>query len=1007
MRRYYILILITISMLNVSGLFYNFVINKSSVFQEENIHGLRNSRLYLTNNIPLVPTIQLENGFNSINPTIIDLEPHLAVQQINVTSILDISGDKSPYSLVFEENIWDAILGSDPVLVDNPSLYQNGLIVTNSTVFPIDESITTNELASVNNSLFVRIGNNGYGSTYREPENQNDPDEDISGGISAGWQINFSVEDDFEVIQVSFKWRFDAQDWAFDIYNESLPWFMNPDTSDDYQEVRCRIKHPYSDQSSFWMGNSKNQTNPNGTVFYRVGPIVEKDEEWYFFNYSFHLPPTEDVILELGTYLNTRERYDEYFDVWFDDILIQGVNNITDKLAPHPINFDLSKTEDVSRWEFWVNLSEGTWETPIKNVTVVFYNQSLILTNRSLSLNNTILNEAGYNQTHWQYSEHFTFGENISFKFLIYDEAENYKETEEKKQRIGDFDPPKITTSPLTINNLNFVRQLGNGTILIRVGTSDWGNATDDVILNYTLNFRNGTRYNNAVYMSKNGSDYQYKLFVSYRTLLEFRIILTDTASNLREYPEDHRWFNVVSEIDNIPPLVNFTINASKSEEGRTFVYVDAEDPFGNIDNQSVFLVILHEDGTLENISLVKGVAGTYGLGTSLNLKYAKKYNMTVFARDEGGLVNSSSQFYVVPDKIAPKISSIDPEYLYPGKLRIWVQASDLGSDIDYVTFEKRENNEWAAAIKLIRVNSNNFYLEVNTGWFGNEKIIYRINAIDNEGNLIENLPIKSHTTPFFFTTVPGLLLSELIVVLVAVSMFASIRIIQLRQLRVRRRRRFDIALGRSERLAYLGEEAMFGFVAAYSQGEDVSSILLWEPRLIGHFYQYLKELVDKANTNISFIMKAKAMDLVTFVDFKIEQIGCSAITYAYPVSTLPQRWLSSVTLDQVPIGGGQGVLLLMLLMREKWGEIANNFQDEISDGMLELKDLILSGEDKENLLRKSQEFRLFISGTLEVLDEIETETDEVSDDIMGDFETEFLDEIHDDEESRDEDLSD
>jgi len=157
-----------------------------------------------------------------------------------------------------------------------------------------------------------------------------------------------------------------------------------------------------------------------------------------------------------------------------------------------------------------------------------------------------------------------------------------------------------------------------------------------------------------------------------------------------------------------------------------------------------------------------------------------------------------------------------------------------------------------------------------------------------------------------------------------------------------------------------------------------------------------LKELTDKANNNIAFIMQTKPQDQVTFVDFAIEEIGCSAITFAYPVSTLPQQWLSALTLDQVPIGRGQGVLLLMLVMREKWGESAHNFQKEITDGVIELKDLICSGEDKDIILRKAQEFRLFISGTLEVLDEIETETDEVSEDIMGDFETEFLDDDQD-----------
>jgi len=1003
-------------MLNVSGLFSNFVIN-DFIFQNGNIPRLKKDKIFLTDIITSFPTTHIENDLVSIPPINLDSKPSLSIQQINITPILDVSGDKTPYSLDFIENIWKDVppCGSDLIVINNSSSYQNGLIVTNSTVFPIDETITTADLADMNNSLFVRIGNNGYGRNYTIPEDENAPTENITGGISAGWQIDFSIEDNFDVIYVSFKWRFDAPDMVFDIYNDSLPWYLNTDTSDDYQEVRCRIKHPDSDQSSFWMGDAINQTNPNGTVFYRVGPIVEKDDEWYFFNYSFHLPPTDDITLELGAYLNTREVYNEYFDVWFDDILIQGVNNITDNLPPQPTSFDLSRTEeDVSRWEFWADLAEGTWETPIKNVTVFFYeeNQSTIILNRSLSLVNSSLNQAGYNQTYWQYYEYFTFGENITFKMLIYDEAGNYKETAEKSTEIGDFEPPEIITSPLTVNNSNFVHQLGNGTILVRVNTRDWGDATDNVQLNYTLKYKNGTSYQNKISMSKSGTEYQATLFVSYKTLLEFRIQLTDTAGNSREYPAPgtQSWFTLESDVDNIPPLVDFIVNASDSEEGRTFVYVDAEDPFGEIDNQSVFLVIEREDGTphpSSPIYLVKNVTGKYEykLGTRLYLEYAEVYNMTVFVRDQVGWISNSSYpypGYVVPDTIAPKVTSesIELEYTYPGLLRVWVLVSDLGSGISSVTLERETEDGWSDPITLSK-KGNRFYIELQTDLIGNEQYNIRINAIDNEGNHLEeeDRPIRKYTTKIFFSTVPGLVIAQALIVFACVSMFTTIKVIQLRRLRVRRRKRFDIALGRSERLAYLGEEAIFGFVAAYSQKEGVSSILMWEPRLIGHFYQYLKELTDKANNTIAFIMQTKPQDHVTFVDFYIEKIGCTAHTFAYPVTTIPQQWLSTLTLDQVPLSGGQGTLLIMLIMREKWGEIANNFQEEITDGVVELRDLIVSGEEKQAILEKAREFRLFISGTLEVLDEIEIETDEVSDEIMGDFDSEFLDEPEEDAE--------
>jgi hypothetical protein len=941
---------------------------------------VENNHLSIPINEEVVP-----NGF----------QPRFSIQQQNVTTLLNLTSTKNVDSVHFATNIWENQLGSDPLVLNTPLLYQNGLIVSNNTVGDILEDDELEQFyEAVNNSLFIRIGNSGYGSTINEELN-----DDISLGISAGWQIDFPIDANFDVIQVSFKWQFDAFDGAFDNFTEPpLNWL---DSSPDYQEVRCRIKHPDSDQSSFWMGDPVSKQNPNGTVFHRIGSIVTLDEEWFTFNCSFSVPQeVENYTLELGAFLNTREDRLEYFDVWFDDILIQGINNISDSHPPQAIDFDLSRTTDVSIWDFWAELAEGKWETPIKNVTVVFSNKSGVPSNRSLNLVTSSINEAGYNETHWQYLQRFTYGENISFKLLIFDKAGNFKETEFDYTLIGDYQAPEIT-STLNITDSDFVQQLGNGTIIIRISTQDWGNATDKVALNYTLN----GILQSPILMMKNGANYTANLLVNFGTLLEFDILLNDKAEipNSRVYPG----FSVVSNVDITPPKVSFNVTASTFEEGRTFVNVTVEDTFGEIDG--VFLDIQHENEKIySNLRLVyENITEEYKLSENLKegliLEYAENYNITVFARDKGGSFNSSTITYTVPDTIAPRVNIEEIEYTQPGLLQIWVHASDLGSDIDSITLERRKKDEWIV-LKNMEIKNDLYYADIPTGWFGDEQIEFRINALDKEGNYIEeeNRPTKKYTTKIFFATSFGLLIAEVIVVTAIISIFTAIKVTQSRRLKSRRRRRFDVALGRSERLSYLGEEAIFGFIAAYGQSEGVSSILLWEPRLIGHFYQYLKELTDKANNNVSFIMRAKAQDQVTYVDFNIEQIGCSAIIFAYPVSNLPQQWLSALTLDQVPIGAGQGTLILMLIMREKWAEVANNFQEEIADGVVELKDLICSGENKDVILKKAQEFRLFISGTLEVLDDIETETDETSDDIMGDFETEFLD-IPDDDDLRDE----
>jgi hypothetical protein len=459
----------------------------------------------------------------------------------------------------------------------------------------------------------------------------------------------------------------------------------------------------------------------------------------------------------------------------------------------------------------------------------------------------------------------------------------------------------------------------------------------------------------------------------------------------------------------------------STTEEGRTFVTITAHDPFGDVTEVYLTVKYLNNDSAVvkrdvdgnilfdySNIRLIyDNVTDSWKIrnrptetpGGALRLRYDPSdvgYNITAMVRDTGGFTRYDIFAYIVYDIVAPKVSISNLEYLYPGLLRVWVQATDLGSGVDNVTLEKGSGTGWTDSYTMkYSVNQNLYYSDIQTSWMGNEVFEFRVNAVDNVGNdLNENArPTRTYTTQIVVTTPIGLLLAEIIIIVMFVTVFTALKVGQRRRLRIVRRRRFDVALRRSERLAYLGEEAMFGLVAAFGQSEGVSSLLFWEPRLTGQFYQYLKELADKANTTINFVMQTRPQDLVSFVDFRIEEIGCSAITFAYPVSTLPQQWLSSLTLEQVPMGPGQGVLLLMLLMREKWSEVAHNFQDEITEGIRELKNLLLSGESKETLLQKAREFRLFISGTVEVLEEIEIEADEmISDDIMRDFDLDFDD---------------
>ncbi|MFW9778448.1 MAG: hypothetical protein ACFFE8_06290 [Candidatus Heimdallarchaeota archaeon] len=905
-----------------------------------------------------------------------NLNPQYAIQQIDTTVLLNETGTKNNGVIQFVENIWDDVLGSDPWAVSTPSIYQDGFIVTNP--------------ANVNNSLFVRIGN-------VEPVNDSSFPE-ITGGLSAGWEIGFPIPAAYDLINVSFKWRFDAPDGAFDNYTV-LSNGVVLDGTYDFQEIRARVRNSDDENKSFWLEGPVSNKNPNGTVFYRVGPEVTLDEQWFSFSRSFSVPqvPATNFTLELGAYLNTREYYNEYFDVWFDDILIMGLNNVTDVQGPVPTSYGLSKADIVTENKFWANFSEGTWASYVKNVTVI-YNRTgtQIDTNVNLSLTYvppSKINNAGYNETHWTELLNVAFGDVIDFYFVMFDEANNSYVTKILSKTIQDDAAPEIISS-MDEADPYFIREMGNGTVLIRVNTSDFGDATSKVKITYQV----GGEIKSAL-MIQNGSEYFIKLNVGFGDELKFQIELNDTAGNLNTFEN----FMITAKTDFVAPIIHsISILPSESTEGRTFVVVNTTDAYGEINQNGVKLIVrsVNSDGitsTLVDILplIYNSTLDVYTLGSSpFILRYLDDldYLFTVEVSDLGEPVSNvvnKTEVYTVPDIIAPKVNSIIEEYPYPSVLWIGITVQDRGSGVKSVFLDKKTESGWDR-MALKTDDGLLFYLTLQTDVVGSERIEYRVYVVDNIDNDAFSAS-RVYVTPIFVTTLMGLIATEAVVVTLFVAFFTLIKAVQRRRIRAVRRERFDVALGRSERLAYIGEEAMFGFVGAFGQREGIVSILAWEPSMIGNFYQYLKELSDKANNSVDFIMQLRATDLNTFVDFKIEEIGCTALVYAYPVSTLPQQWLATLTLDQVPQGGGQGVLLLMLLMREKWAEVANTFQEEIAEGIVELKELILTGETKENFLQKAREFRRFISGTVEVLEEIETEVEDISDDIMEDFEADFL----------------
>ncbi|MFX0210386.1 MAG: hypothetical protein ACFFDT_30685, partial [Candidatus Hodarchaeota archaeon] len=136
-------IILGILLLNMSVLFFSFSITSTAIFQDKNLQKLQNDALIEFDENSKSFTIPVENNHPSIpiNEEVIpkDFQPGFSIQQQDVTTLLNLTGTKNVDSVHFATNIWENQLGSDPLVLNNPLLYQNGLIVSNDTVGDILE----------------------------------------------------------------------------------------------------------------------------------------------------------------------------------------------------------------------------------------------------------------------------------------------------------------------------------------------------------------------------------------------------------------------------------------------------------------------------------------------------------------------------------------------------------------------------------------------------------------------------------------------------------------------------------------------------------------------------------------------------------------------------------------------------------------------------------------------------------------------------------------------------
>ena len=107
-------------------------------------------------------------------------------------------------------------------------------------------------------------------------------------------------------------------------------------------------------------------------------------------------------------------------------------------------------------------------------------------------------------------------------------------------------------------------------------------------------------------------------------------------------------------------------------------------------------------------------------------------------------------------------------------------------------------------------------------------------------------------------------------------------------------------------------------------------------------------DLADKSFSTLEFIGLDETERSGTF-DFSTGSYECTALGYSFAIENPQAR-------------GGKENLTVVLLLRKEWGDNLLTFQDELTDKLRELREMVETQKDPSLITVKGRELREYVS---------------------------------------------
>ncbi|MHA2109499.1 MAG: hypothetical protein ACW99R_17465, partial [Candidatus Hodarchaeales archaeon] len=565
---------------------------------------------------------------------------------------------------------------------------------------------------------------------------------------------------------------------------------------------------------------------------------------------------------------------------------------------------------------------------------------------------------------------------------------------------------------------------LGNGTIIIVVDVADeneyWvGSGVSSVVLHDN---RPGVDYEFPLQptpISLGQGLYRYYFTYSYNQLipgqvvsddyfqfefeepLNFTLIITDNGTN--EFPdivgEDRNAkilttepFTITtsfdpfqpefisidgSEIAYIFPEIEEILQDKPSiTDGEIIISVDIQDNvWSGIDIENILLLITKIETNKTKTYFMDMNNPTLSLREVISFSWSGSldvgvnYRITVIIRDKAGNTNTSTIEITVEDHVAPRIESIVIESNPDRVFKISVALNETGFGVDLVQVVILDGTKvvkWVNLTKqggsgitaddtldiyygevsipfdvfdFITISPNIYSIEVFVKDRANNPKHYRSGELE-----ILQVTFEGKLNPVLFH--PFVLLTGLI--LLISSILVGIRITS-------RTEGYDMnkifsegeKIPREVILTQMDEYALGVTINFFDQVQGPVPVI-WEPALLEDQQQVMLDLSDKSFSTLEFIGLEETERSGTF-DFSTGSYECTALGYSFAIDNPQAR-------------GGKENLTVVLLLRKEWGDNLLIFQDELTEKLREIREMIETQKEPILIEKKARELREYVS---------------------------------------------